>query len=177
MPVETGIRHGDRREASPVAAGWPQACEKDRARDQYPRFGGRAGEVGFVPWSTATQSAVPVTEFNQQIAQAFAGLLDAGDRLECLPVLVQRLDQAVRLLESQATASAHLAAEVAELRFRVQRPDLVKYSIEEAAARLGRSRSSLYELMKAGEIVPVKERGRTFVTEEECQRWERAQRT
>lgn len=103
-----------------------------------------------------------------QIAEA-AGL--APDQLVLMNAIARVIDDAV------ARHTEPLADEVARLRHRIQRPDLVKYSVEEAAARLGRSRSSLYELMKAGEIVPVKERGRTFVTEEEVQRWERAQRT
>lgn len=69
-----------------------------------------------------------------------------------------------------------LAEEIAELRGRLQRPDLVKYSVEEACERLKRSRSGVYDLMKKGELVPVKEAGRTYLTEEEIQRWERTQR-
>jgi hypothetical protein len=58
----------------------------------------------------------------------------------------------------------------------VRRPDRIKYCVAEAGERLGRSRSSLYQLMNAGELSAVKERGRTYITEEECQRWERSTR-
>ena len=74
-------------------------------------------------------------------------------------------------------AVAPLTDEVARLSDRVQRPDLVKYSVDEACARLKRSRSSVYNLVQRGELVPVKEAGRTYLTEEECQRWERTQRS
>jgi transposase len=70
-----------------------------------------------------------------------------------------------------------LTDEVSRLRQRIVRPDLEKYSVEEAAGRIKRSRSSVYELMKAGELVPVREAGRTYLTEEEIQRWERTQRS
>lgn len=67
-------------------------------------------------------------------------------------------------------------AELRRMSARLERPDLQKYSVEEAAERLGRSRSGVYELIKLGELVPVRERGRTYLTEEECRRWERVQR-
>lgn len=73
-------------------------------------------------------------------------------------------------------AVAPLADEVARLRSRVQRPDLQKYTVDEACERLKRSRSGVYDLMQRGELVPVKEAGRTYLTEEEIQRWERTQR-
>lgn len=69
-----------------------------------------------------------------------------------------------------------LIDEIARLRTRIQRPDLQKYTIEESCERMKRSRSSIYAIIMAGEITPVKERGRTFLTEEEIQRWERTQR-
>lgn len=75
-----------------------------------------------------------------------------------------------------ARAVESMSEQVSRLTTKVERPDLVKHSIEEAARRLGRSRSSVYELIKAGELTPVRERGRTFLTEEECRRWERASR-
>lgn len=80
------------------------------------------------------------------------------------------------LTETMAERNQPLIEELARLREHVERPDLVKYNVPDAAKRLGRSRSSLYELIKAGELVPVKERGRTYITEEEIQRWERSQR-
>ena len=73
-------------------------------------------------------------------------------------------------------AVAPLIDEIAALRVRIQRPDLVKYSVDEACERLKRSRSGVYDLMKRGELVPLKEAGRTYLTEEEIQRWERTQR-
>ena len=58
----------------------------------------------------------------------------------------------------------------------IRRPDLVKHNMVDAAKRLGRSRSSIYNLIAAGELVRIKEQGRAYITEEEIQRWERANR-
>lgn len=69
-----------------------------------------------------------------------------------------------------------MSTELSLLATQVRRPDLVKYSVDQAVKRLSRSRSSLYELIRNGEINPVKERGRTYITEEEIQRWERMTR-
>ena len=69
-----------------------------------------------------------------------------------------------------------LADEIARLSTRLQRPDLQKYTVDEACIRLKRSRSSLYALFKSGELNRVNEQGRTYLTEEEIQRWERSQR-
>ena len=66
--------------------------------------------------------------------------------------------------------------EISRLTMEVRRPDRVKYTIKDATRRLGRSRSSLYALIKSREINPIKEQGRTYITEEEIQRWERTNR-
>ena len=58
----------------------------------------------------------------------------------------------------------------------IRRPDLVKYNMVDAAKRLGRSRSSIYNLIAAGTLIRIKEQGRAYITEEEIQRWERANR-
>jgi excisionase family DNA binding protein len=66
--------------------------------------------------------------------------------------------------------------ELSRLNTRVQRPDLQKYSVQEASARLRRSESTVWEMIKSGEIEAVKEKGRRYITEEAVQTWERKQR-
>jgi excisionase family DNA binding protein len=58
----------------------------------------------------------------------------------------------------------------------LRRPDRVKYTVLEAAERLGLSRSKVFELLKTQELQSVKESGRRLITEEMIERWEREQR-
>ena len=90
-----------------------------------------------------------------QIAAAFSGLLEAGERLDMLPKVVERLDKAVDLLE--ASSSAVALREVVEDGLH---PDHV-YSFDEAARFVGKKRSSLYKEHEAL-LPPVKSRGRTI---------------
>lgn len=69
-----------------------------------------------------------------------------------------------------------MGQQIARLASRTARPDRIKYSIPEARKRMNRSRSSIYELEKAGELSFVREKGRVYITEEEIQRWERDNR-
>ena len=81
--------------------------------------------------------------------------------------------QELRALRGEVST---MGAQLARLQSKVQRPDLVKYSIDEAAERLGIGRSTLYREIDAGRIETVKEKTRRFVTEQAVQSWERAQR-
>lgn len=94
----------------------------------------------------------------------------APEHQPILTAIAQLVDAAV------AKHTEHLVDEVSRLRVRVERPDLQKYTVDEACDRLKRSRSSVYDLMQRGSLVPIKEAGRTYITEEEIQRWERVQR-
>lgn len=84
-------------------------------------------------------------------------------------VVVQELR---RLSEKVDTMGVQLARLVTK----VQRPDLVKYSVDEACERMGIGRSKLYEEINAGRLESIKEGRRTFITEESVQSWERDQR-
>ena len=90
-----------------------------------------------------------------QIAAAFAGLLEAGDRLDALPRVVERLDKAVELLEASSAAVALMKVVEDGLH-----PDRV-YSFDEAARFVGKKKSSLYKEPEAV-LPPVKSRGRSI---------------
>lgn len=81
--------------------------------------------------------------------------------------------QEVRRLSDEV---AGLRRELSRLTTKVQRPDLVKHSVDEACERIGLGRSKLYEEINAGRLDAIKEGRRTFITEESVQSWERAQR-
>ena len=81
--------------------------------------------------------------------------------------------QEIRALGEKIEA---MSAQIARLTAKIERPDLVKRNVNDAAKRLGISRSAVYREIKAGQLESVKERGRRFVTEEACQTWERRQR-
>lgn len=69
-----------------------------------------------------------------------------------------------------------MGVQLARLVTKVQRPDLVKYSVDEACERMGIGRSKLYEEINAGRLESIKEGRRTFITEESVRSWERDQR-
>ena len=69
-----------------------------------------------------------------------------------------------------------MGRQLARLTTKVERPDLVKYAVDEAAERMGISRSKLYDEINAGRLEHIKEGRRTFITEEAVQSWERTLR-
>jgi excisionase family DNA binding protein len=83
------------------------------------------------------------------------------------------LREVIEPLQSQI---ANLQEETRQLRLMLRRPDRVKYTVLEAAERLGLSRSKVFELLKTQELQSVKESGRRLITEEMIERWEREQR-
>lgn len=89
----------------------------------------------------------------EQLAQSFAGLLEAGSRLDLLPKVLARLDDAVTALESNATAAALLVAVDDGLH-----PDHV-YSHADAAKLVGKKKATLYKEPEAV-LPPVRSRGR-----------------
>src|SRR5690606_15706887 len=100
-----------------------------------PRLGEAAPGGAFVSWIRRPLAAP--RPLSHAPAYAPAPCPPAPSPEEAVVFLVQEVARLSR-------AVAGMSEQVSRLATKVERPDLVKHSVEEAAERLGRSRSSVY---------------------------------